>query len=122
MLIDVTVDGETTKHDIDVDIDGLKLSEAVTVERIVGETKWARMMAGNMVVLASPSTMQALIFAKLKSRYPGLSIDDFDFDLMAVGEPEAVDDSPVVLPMTLPDGTEIDGASEHVDPTRAATG
>ena len=122
MEITITVDGDTTTEDIDIDINGLKLSEAVAVERLIGDVKWSRLMAGDVLVCVSPSTIQALIYAKIKTRFPGLGIDDFDFGLNDMGESADDDEGPVVLPMTLPDGSEVEGASEHVDPTRAASG
>ncbi len=124
MQVDITIDGVTTTEDADLDVGQMSLRQAVQLEKVLGESRVAKLFAGDTSVAALPTTIQAMLFVQLSAQFPGLTIDGFDFDLSALGDDVAEDDADVVeLSMTLPDGSEVEGASEHADPTQeTATG
>jgi hypothetical protein len=117
MQIDLTIDGETHTENVDLDVSGLSMRQAVKLEKVLGKDQCGRLLSGDESVSRLPSTIQAIVYVHLSAKFPTLGIDDFDFDLRSFGD---TDDEPVVLPMSLPDGSEVDGASAHVDPTQAA--
>ena len=85
-------------------------------------------MQGDESIVALPSSIQAIIYVQLADLFPDLKINDFDLDLSDlladIGDDEPGGADVVDLPMTLSDGSEVEGASDHPDPTQrgAVTG
>lgn len=73
--------GVTEVVDIDFDTANLTMREAVTLEQVLGVDGFKALTEGTAPV--GPSTIQALLYAKLRPRFPDLGIDDFDVDLSA---------------------------------------
>ncbi len=125
MKVTVQVDGVTTDHDLDISVGGMDIQEGVVLENTLGVERTTRLFLGDGEVLMLPSTIRALVFAKLSSEFPTLSVNDLHFPLIGVkdddaaNEPEEADPA-VVLPMSRPDGSTVEGASKGVDPTREA--
>ena len=122
MRVTITVDGEPVDHDIDLDVEALTMKRAVRLEKVMGADRCARLLGGDASLAMMPSTIQALVYVQIADMFPGLQLDDFDFDLgdLAVDEDEPETSSVVELPMALPDGTVVEGASSFVDPTKGA--
>ncbi len=68
----------TTTSEVDVSFDAARftLKEMVRVEEVLGEDMAARFMKGDLPF--TPRTLQAILWAKLRSQIPDLGIDDFD--------------------------------------------
>jgi len=121
MLIEITVDGESVEHDVDLDIDRLTLKQSVKLEKVMGPDRCAKMLGGDESIAALPTSIQAIIYVQLADQFPGLKLGDFDFDLNELFDVVADEPTAEVVPlsMTLADGSEVEGASAHVDPTTA---
>jgi hypothetical protein len=98
--ITVTVeneDGTKAEHALDLDLEALTMRESVRLEQELGADLFDRLMSqtASATELGRPTTIRALIFAKLATQVPGLTIDGFDLDLGALvevlAEGEAVD-------------------------------
>lgn len=74
MKVEVQVEGK--QQTVDVAVDRLTLSESVTVQKLVGNEEWDQLASGNV----RPVALQAIVFAKIRKQFPGVGIDDFDFD------------------------------------------
>lgn len=107
MLIEVTVNGETTEVDIDPDLSKFTLQETVRLEEALGEAVFDRLMGAaqgeDFELPTRPSILQAILWAKLASLYPTLGRFDFDLDLAELGSVLESTGSPggVVLPMSV---------------------
>jgi hypothetical protein len=86
MKVQVTVDGETS--DVEVEFASLTLQESVSIEEALGADGYDRFIAdtesGNP--FQRPSSIRALLFAKLSAGYPGLAITDVDVDMASLME------------------------------------
>lgn len=69
---------------LDMDLEKLSMRESVTLERTLGSEAFDALMNGQAAL--RPSLIQAIVFAKLKTRRPTVTVDDFDFDLQALWE------------------------------------
>lgn len=78
MKVTVNIDG--VEETVDIDVGSLTLREAVRVQQQVGDDKWDQLADGNI----RPDAIQAVLWAKLATRYPTLKIDDVDVDLSAI--------------------------------------
>ena len=126
MKLDITRNGETTEVEVDVSLDRMSLQESVRLEEAVGEVAFDRMQAAAEAAergeefdprgLQSPKIIQAILWAKLATLYPGLSITEFDIDMESLAEVMEASDG-VVIPMTTSDGETTQG---HSEPTVAA--
>ena len=127
MKIQVTIDGTTVDHDIEFDVGLLDLQVLCRLEESFGTPEeFDRLMDGDEILARRPSTIRRMIFCQLGDKFPDLALTDFTLNMEAidVGELESVTRQEVVdLPMQLQDGSTVEGASDHVDPTKgAATG
>lgn len=80
MNIKLEVNGEPVE--VDISFDSLTLRESVLVEQALGGDVFDDITQGKG--LARPSVIRALLYAKLKGRFPDLSLDGFDLDLGAL--------------------------------------
>ncbi len=121
MKVTVTTDGEQVDHDVSLDFETLTLKQGVRLEKVMGADRCQRLLSGDAGLAMMPSTIQALIYVQIADKFPDLKIGDFDLDLADLAlEDTPAEPEPVVIPMTLPDGVIVEGASDHVDPTREA--
>ncbi len=109
--VEVTVDGQTEKVDLDLAVERFTLKESVRLEEALG-TEATQTLFSGAEVPGTPKMIQALIWAKLGSKFPAIGIDDFDLDLadmadaLTEDEPTAGDveralfvtDGPVAVP------------------------
>ena len=109
--VEVTVDGQTEEVDLDLAVERFTLKESVRLEEALGAEATQTLFSGAEVP-GTPKMIQALIWAKLASRFPNIGLDDFDLDLaemaedMAEEEPSPQDveralfvtDGPVAVP------------------------
>lgn len=123
MEMAITINGETEHVDVDLDITKFSMKELVYLEKALGIDSFDG-LTGDDPVLADklsrrPTTLQALLYAKVKALFPTVALDDFDLPaevleaLMRENQPDPEPVAPIVpLTMTLPDGTEIQAESE----------
>lgn len=107
----MTRNGEATEVELNPDLSQFSLRETVRLEEALGEQLFDRLMGsagdgGKVEVPSSPRIIQAIIWCKLASVYPEIGLNDFDLDLSQLMD-ETTDS--VVIPMQLPDGTEVQG-------------
>ncbi len=122
MKVTITVDGETEEHDMDALVGGMTMQQACVLEDMLGEERIALLFEGDTRVLMLPKTIRAVLFVKLSDRFPDLALTDFDFDLSSDVKADDAADDGVLLPMTLADGSTVEGASVHADPPRQEAG
>jgi hypothetical protein len=132
--VQITVNGERVSQDIDLSLDDMGMQQLCKLEKVIGADRMSVLMGARGEQLAVrtavlPTTMRAILYVKVRDLMPDadLKLHDFDIDqdtlavLGAVDEDEPDEAGGVVeLPMAMPDGTVVQGASEHVDPTREA--
>lgn len=88
-------DGTTEDVDLDLDLDSLSMREAVRLEESLGEKGFAALMSGDLTLTdIRPSTIRAMIFAKLATLRPDVGLDGFDLDLGALGDALAEPEPP----------------------------
>lgn len=86
MKIQVTVDGST--EEVDVDVDGLTLQESCDVYDALGADEFDRYSQGRV----SPPVIRAIVWAKLRRRFPNLDLRDFDLDMTSSVEAAGEED------------------------------
>jgi len=126
MKVTVEVDGDPIDCPVHIDIDQLSIDQAIRLEKVMGADRVAALFGGSRGVARLPSTIKALIYVQVAEQVPDLKMGDLQFDLadlyteLGVVDEEAPSDDNVVvnLPMQLPDGSTVEGASDHVDPTQ----
>ncbi len=110
--VEVTVDGHTEQVDLDLAVERFTLKESVRLEDALGSDLAQSLFSDPEGVPGTPKMIQALIWAKLATTYPGISLEDFDLELadmaeaMTEDEPAAIDverallvtDGPVAVP------------------------
>ena len=124
--IEISVDGEPVRADFHIESDRLRMTELAFLEQQLGLVRFGETLTMQHGML---EYSRMVIYAQLVGPYgpvDELEYDDFDPSWNDLGGELVADDieapaEAVVLPMTLPDGTEVDGVSE-VDPTRRAAG
>lgn len=91
-VIQVSLDHEdesgnrsTEVVDIDLDLNSLSLRESVALEEALGTEAFDALMEKGEFAFR-PSVIQAVLYAKIKGRFPNAGIDDFDFDLAALNQ------------------------------------
>ncbi len=91
MKIQVTVDGETS--DVDIEVESLTLQESVTIEEVLGVDGYDRFLADTEAgtPFKRPSSMRALIFSKVKSQFPDAKPTDFDIEMGDLMEDDSAD-------------------------------
>lgn len=105
MQVEITVDGVTSLLDIDLGLDRFTLLESVRLEDALPADQFAAIMENDGEIAPTPRMLQAMLWAKLATQFPGLGLEDFDLDLSELME-SMVDTSPtIVLPMTTGDDT-----------------
>ena len=90
MKVTVTVDGEP--QEVDVSFDQITLQQSVIVEQVLGVDGYDRWIASAGSGVVRPSEMRAILYSKLKARFPELDVTDFDVSTMT-GEPDSGNDS-----------------------------
>lgn len=108
MQIELTIDGDVQELDIDLDLDSFRLQESVRLEDALPAAQFAAIMNGE-VVDPTPRMLQAMIWAKLATRFPDIGLNDFDLDLTELLEVAKEQPGDVVIPMTMPDGEVVEG-------------
>ena len=103
MKLTIAHDGETQEVDIELSLGSLSLQEAVRIEEALGPIRWEQLTATED--MRSPLVLQAFIWSKVATLYPGIGREDFDFDLGALEELVEEPTAPVVIPMTTAEGT-----------------
>ncbi len=83
--VEVTVDGHTEEVDLDLTVERFTLKESVRLEEALGAEATQTLFSGAEVP-GTPKMIQALIWAKLASRFPDIGVDDFDLDLIDMAE------------------------------------
>ncbi len=93
MKIQVTVDDVTS--DVEIEFDSITLQESVTIEEALGVDAYDRFLvdseSGN--AFGRPSYIRALVFAKLRSEFPDIAVNDFDVDMTTVFDEAEADDA-----------------------------
>lgn len=74
--------GASEELDLDLDFTALTMRESVLVESVLGGEVFDSLMAGNVPM--RPTIIQAMIYAKLHTRRPDVTLDGFDVDLEAL--------------------------------------
>lgn len=112
MIIELTIDGETSEVDIDLELDSFSLRESVRLEEALPADQFAAIMDAPGELVPTPRMLQAMIWSKLATRFPGLALDGFDLDLTELMD--AIGDlaPSVVLPMTTTTGDVIEAEVE----------
>lgn len=121
MKASVRVNGEPSDVEVHLDVDRLTMQQAVRLEQVIGADRCSKLLMGNRQVATLPSVLRGLIFVQLQDQFSDIDVEGFDLTLDEIAEDDAAVDleaDDVAIPMSLPDGTTIDGAVEHVDPTR----
>ena len=109
--VEVTVDGESEEVDLDLAVERFTLKESVRLEEALGAEATQLLFSGADVP-GTPKMIQALIWAKLSTKFPTIGLDDFDLDLADMAdafledEPSTADveralfvtDGPVAVP------------------------
>ncbi len=131
MKITVDVDGGPIDCPVHLALDELSIDQAIRLEKVMGADRVARLFSGGPIAqrtLRQPSTVKALIYVQVADVVPDLKMNDLKFDLADLyaelglinddteDTPDA--DNVVALPMQLEDGSTVEGASVHVDPTQ----
>lgn len=93
MKVTVTVGDEP--QEVDVAFHGLTLQESVILEELLGVEGFDRYVeeATDGMEMVRPSVMRAMLFAKLKGRFPDLEPTDFDIDMTADVDTDSGNDS-----------------------------
>lgn len=112
MRLEITVDGETSEVELDLDLDTFTLRESVRLEDALPGDQFAAIMENPGELRPTPRMLQAMIWSKLATRFPGLAIDGFDLDLGELMETVAALAPTVVVPMTLADGETVEADVE----------
>lgn len=87
MRIAVTIDGDTSH--VDLNLDDLTLREVVAVKRLLGQDAFDATLGAGKV--SDPEALQALLCVKLRDRHPDLQPDDFDLSLSELFQQVEVD-------------------------------
>jgi hypothetical protein len=77
MKVKVEIDGNT--EEVDISFDNLTLRESVAVQKEIGNAEWDEFVNEQV---ARPTTILAVIAAKVRSRYPDVDIDQVDVDFI----------------------------------------
>lgn len=85
IALQVDTDGGVEVVEVDLDFESLTMRESVWLEEALGTETFDGVTAGK-VPLMRPSIMQAMLYVKLRSVRPGITIDSFDIDLTALQE------------------------------------
>jgi hypothetical protein len=111
-------DGEGTRVmevDLDLNPQTLTMRESIRLEDAIG-SEATKVLFGGGEVAVTPKLIRALVWAKLASSIPGLSLEGFDIPIAAfasLGEEFAGD---ISLPMDTPDGeTEVAVVTQEAD-------
>lgn len=118
MKLEITAGGET--HTVDFDPRQISLQEAVRLEEQIGPERTERLLDGDMRVMASPTAIRALVWAKLSTVHPDVDVDGFDLDLGALADSLAESDDAVPLPTAAE--TEAALFTQGVDPAEVVEG
>lgn len=125
MKITVEVDGEPVEHEFHIEMDRLTFRELALLEARMGLDRFRETMTFDH---GQQEYQRMLLYAQLVGPYGPLP-DDLEFDAfdpswgdlsdMPIDDDEEDEpDTVVELLMVLPDDTEIEGASDAVDPTQ----
>jgi hypothetical protein len=81
-LVTVEVDGADGSHlvEVDLNLDSLTLRESVHLEEALGSDATEALLAGKAA--QTPKLIRAIIYAKLSSQIPDLTLDGFDLDFL----------------------------------------
>lgn len=90
--ITVEIDGASQEMVVDLDPQRMTLKESVRLERAIGREAAEALFSGGEVVVL-PSTLQALLWAKLASKFPGLELEGFDVEIGAMDLGDAMDET-----------------------------
>lgn len=77
---------------LNISFDSMSLQELTTLEETVGPDVFDQLSSGK--VSPRPSVLRAMVFAKLKTVYPTLEIEQFDTDSAALVEALTEADGP----------------------------
>lgn len=69
--------------EINLDLNSLTLRESVALEEALGTEAFDALMEKGEFAMR-PSVIQAVLYSKVKGRFPEVGINDFDFDLSAL--------------------------------------
>lgn len=120
MKVTIEVDGETHTREVTLNVARLSMQQRCVLEETLGGDVFDRLFIDlDERLMRRPTTLRGILYCQLVGEFPSLTVDDIDADLT----PEPVDDTGaevVDMPMTLADGTEVEGSSG--DPTQAASG
>lgn len=118
MLITIDHDGEERQVDIDLRLGTMSLQELVRLEEALGPDRFERLTETEDV--RSPKVLQAIIWTKIVTHYPSVTLDGFDLDLGALAPILAEQDRDgLVIPMSTSDG-DVEAVVGKAPPTSAS--
>lgn len=79
MQVEVTINGEAVP--VSLDVTDLTLRETVDIRRHLGEEYASTLGVGNVF---DPLVLQAIIWVRLRGRFPDVTPDDFDIPMSAL--------------------------------------
>jgi hypothetical protein len=69
---------------LELSLETLTMRESVRLEETLGPEVFAELVAGRLEATARPSLIRAIIYAKLKTERPEVTLESFDLDLTAL--------------------------------------
>lgn len=83
MRIRIDGAGEPTEIDVDLSLDALTMRESARLEELLGQEVFDQLASGEVTPedLVRPALIQKLLYVKLRTQLPELTIDGFDVDL-----------------------------------------
>lgn len=82
--VQIRVEGREEPVDMELtfDQDKLRMSELVTLEEVLGGERFDEIQKG--IGVQRPTVVRAFIYSQLKTQFPDMKLEDFDFDLSAL--------------------------------------
>ena len=79
--VEVTdADGITEVVLLELDLNKLTMREAVTIEEMIGPEMTDQLMSG--VIAPRPTVLRAILYAKLKTQRPSITLEGWDIDMV----------------------------------------
>lgn len=86
ITVNVEIPGKKAKEvEVDLDFDNLTLRESVIVEEAIGAETFDKIISTGEIP-PRPTIIQAVLLAKLSSKFPGIEAGQFDIDLSTLQE------------------------------------